>query len=185
MNRRQLIAGIALFGAALAPVRALAAAAIGGPFRLVDQFGHPVSERDLLGRPSAIFFGYTLCPEVCPTTLVSFGRWLKKLGPAANRLNVVFVSIDPGRDTPRQMRDYLTSFDQRIRGFTGSPAEVDRMAKAYRVYYRKVPLPGGSYAMDHSAAVYLMDAAGRFVEPIGYGETDDMPMASLRRLMGR
>ncbi len=182
MKRRLLLLPLVL---AMLAAAAPAAAAIGGPFNMVDQNGRPVTEHDLLGRPSAIFFGYTFCPEVCPNTLVRFGHWLKVLGPAGDRLNVVFVTVDPKRDTPRQMRDYLTSFDPRIRGFTGSAAEVDRMAKAYGVYYARVPQRGGGYSVDHSASIYLMDAGGRFVEPIGYGESEDQALASLRRVLGR
>ena len=161
------------------------AAGIGGPFTLIDQDGRRVTEQSLLGRPSVIFFGYIFCPEVCPTTLTRLTHDMHTLGRDADRLNVVFVSIDSARDGPKQLKAYLGAFDPRIRGYTGSPAEIARIAREYRVFYRKVPLPGGNYAYDHSATVYLMDAQGRFVEPIGYDEPDAMTMASLRRLLGR
>ena len=192
MSRLTLLAAIAALGLCAAPVmsnplptQGPLTTSIGGPFRLIDQSGRPVTERDLLGRPSAIFFGFTYCPEVCPTTLTRFSHWLKALGPDATRLNVVFVTIDPGRDTPKQLKAYLSAFDPRIRGFTGSQAEISRMASEYKAYYRRVNLPGGSYTMEHSAAIYLMDAQGRFVEPIGYGEPEDMAIASLKHLVGR
>jgi len=176
---------LALASASVAGVSLPArAAGIGGAFALIDHNGRPFTDRDLLGRPSAIFFGYTYCPEVCPTTLQNLGRWLRQLGPAANGLNIIYVTVDPERDTPEHMREYLTSFDPRIRGLSGTPAQIARIASAYHVYYKKVRLPGGAYAMDHSAAIYLLDRNGQFVEPIGYGENDAMALASLRRLTG-
>lgn len=182
MRRRDLI--IAAAGLSLAASAATAAPApIGGPFRLMDQHGRPTTERDLLGRPSLVFFGYTFCPEVCPTTLTKITRWLRLLGPQGARLNVFFVTVDPERDTQKQLGEYLSAFDPRIRGLTGAPAEIARMAKAYRVYYRREPTPGGSYLMDHSTTVYLMDGAGRFVEPIAYNEPEGMALDSLRRLV--
>ena len=156
---------------------------IGGPFRLVDMQGRPVTEKSLLGKPTAIFFGFTYCPEVCPTTLTEMTAWLKALGSDANRLNVVFVSVDPERDTPEQMKLYLANFDPRIRGFTGTPEAVAAAAKAYRVYYQKVATAGGGYTIDHSSAVYLFDAKGRFVEPIGYGTSSERALGQLRALV--
>lgn len=152
--------------------------------RLVDQKGRPFTAADLKGKPSAVFFGFTYCPEICPTTLMDIGRWMEALGPEADKLNVVFVSVDPARDTPEQLDLYLSSFDPRIRGVTGTPDAVAAMAKGFRVYYRKVPIEGGEYTMDHSTAVYLMDAKGRFVEPVGYQEPMDRVMVKLRRLLG-
>ncbi|MFN3523609.1 MAG: SCO family protein [Phenylobacterium sp.] len=152
--------------------------------RLVDQKGRPFTAADLKGKPSAVFFGFTYCPEICPTTLMDIGRWMEALGPEADKLNVVFVSVDPARDTPEQLDLYLSSFDPRIRGVTGTADAVAAMAKGFRVYYRKVPIEGGEYTMDHSTAVYLMDAKGRFVEPVGYQEPMDRVMVKLRRLLG-
>jgi len=156
---------------------------IGGPFKLVDMTGRPVTEKSLLGKPTAIFFGFTFCPEVCPTTMADLTAWLKALGPDADRLNVVFVSVDPERDTPEQMRRYLSNFDSRIQGFTGDPAAVATAAKAYRVYYQKVPQEGGGYTIDHSSAIYLFDKAGHFVEPIAYQSPPERAVAQLRRLI--
>ena len=156
---------------------------IGGAFTLVDQDGATVTDRDLLGKPSVLFFGYTYCPDVCPTTLGDLTQWMKALGSDADKLNVRFITIDPARDTPIRLKAYLSAFDPRIRGLTGSPAQVARAAKDYNVYYAKVDLPGGTYSMDHSTTVYLMDAKGHFVEPIGYGEQPAMAIASLNKLL--
>lgn len=163
----------------------LPAAGIGGPFHLIDQDGRPVSDKSLLGKPSAIFFGFTYCPEICPTTMADISGWLRALGPAADRLNVVFVSVDPERDTPAQLKLYLSNFDRRIQGFTGSPEAIAAAARAYRVYYRKVPTEGGEYTVDHSSAIYLFDDKGAFVEPIGYGGPPERGLAQLRALIGR
>lgn len=192
MNRRALTLGVGGLAVTLAVGGAFglrrragapAPSAIGGPFSLTDQNGRTVTQEDLLGKPTAIYFGFTYCPEVCPTTLANLTAWMGRLGPEADRLNVVFVTIDPERDTPAKLKAYLTAFDPRIRGFTGDPAAIARIAAEYRVYYRKVPLGGGDYTMDHSSAIYLMDARGRFVEPIAYGQANDQALASLRRLL--
>lgn len=158
------------------------AAAIGGPFELTDHTGRQVSERDFRGKPTLIFFGFTYCPEVCPTTLHEITAWLGALGPEADKLNVAFVSVDPERDTPEQMQAYLSTFDPRIRGLTGTPAAVAEVARAYRVYYRKVPVEGGSYTVDHSSMVYMMDADGAFIAPIAYGEPQALVVPKLRAL---
>lgn len=164
---------------------AASAVRIGGPFRLVDTAGRPVTEKSLLGKPTVMFFGFTYCPEVCPTTLAEMSAALKALGSDADRLNVVFVSVDPERDTPEQMKLYLSNFDRRIQGLTGTPAQVDAAARAYRVYHQKTPLEGGGYTVDHSSAVYLFDKRGGFVEPIAYGTPHDQLVARLRGLARR
>lgn len=156
---------------------------IGGPFRLTDQNGRAVTDKDLLGKPSLVFFGFTYCPEVCPTTLLHMTAWLKKLGPDGDKLNAIYVTVDPERDTPAQLKQYLSAFDPRIRGLTGTPAQVTDITKAYRAYYKRVPLENGDYTMDHSTMVYMMDAAGSFVGPIGYGEPDAQVMPLLRDLV--
>lgn len=156
---------------------------IGGPFSLVDQDGKSVTEKSLLGKPTAIFFGFTYCPEVCPTTLTDLTAWLRMLGPQADKLNVVFVSVDPERDTPAQIKLYLSNFDPHIRGFTGTPEAIAKTAKAYRVYYQKVPQDGGAYTIDHSSAIYLFDAEGNFVAPIAYNTPPERGVAQLRDLI--
>ena len=176
---------VAALGASVWSNRAPAPAlsTYGGPFMMTDTNGHAVSQADLLGRPTVLYFGYTYCPEVCPTTLLMLTTALKQMGPAADALNVVFVSVDPGRDTPAQMKLYLSSFDPRIRGFTGTEAEVATIAKAYHVYYKRVPGEGGNaYTMDHSATVFLLDRAGRLTGTIDYGEAPETALAKLNAL---
>ena len=155
----------------------------GGPFTLVDTTGATVTEQDFLGKPTAFFFGFTHCPDVCPTTLYEMTTWLGDLGADADRLNVVFVSVDPDRDTPDTLADYMSAFDERMVGLTGSQEQVDAIAKAFRVYVRKVDQDDG-YTLDHTATVYLMDATGRFVGTIAYGESDEMALGKLKRLIG-
>lgn len=155
---------------------------IGGPFTLTDSHGRITTERDLLGKPAVVFFGFTYCPEICPTTLSELTAAMAKLGPDADRLNVVFISVDPKRDTPEQLKAYLTSFDSRIIGLTGAPEAIAATAKAYRVYYQEVALDGGGYTVDHSAAVYLFDKNGGFVAPVSYGAPPDLLLGKLREL---
>ncbi|WP_395674747.1 SCO family protein [Inquilinus sp.] len=155
----------------------------GGPFRLTDQTGATLSDADLKGRPFAVFFGFTHCPEVCPTTLWEMSQALAALGPDADRLRVLFVTVDPERDRPEMLQQYLQSFDRRITGLTGTPEEIAAVAKSYRVYWRKVPTSDGDYTMDHSAMMYLMDADGRFSDIIAYGTPEAERLAKLRRLI--
>ena len=136
---------------------------VGGPFRLVDQTGRTVTEKDLEGAPSLVFFGFTHCPDVCPTALQEITTIYDALGPKGDRLRSFFVTVDPERDTPEVLKTYLSSFDSRIRGLSGDRAALDAMLKSWRVYARKVPTEGGGYTMDHTALVYLMDKRGRFV----------------------
>lgn len=156
--------------------------AVGGPFEMVDTTGQTVTEADLLGKPSVMFFGFTYCPDVCPTTLYDLSEMIERLGPDAEKMNFVFVSVDPERDTPEKLGDYISAFDDHIRGFTGSPEQVAKMAEAYRIYYEKVPLEGGDYTIDHTASVYLMDAEGNFIGTIDYNEDRETAFAKLKRL---
>jgi len=180
------LAAVALSAAWVAnqsPPGSRTAAAIGGRFSLVDDRGESVTEATLLGKPSVIYFGYTYCPEICPTTLADLTRWMRDLGPAADRLNYVFVTVDPQRDTIKTMHEYVGSFDPRLRGYTGTPEQVAAAAKAFRVYYRKVPTSDGGYEMDHSAFLYLMGPDGTFVDMIAYGQKDDQAVVKLRKLV--
>ena len=163
------------------PVPSAGASAIGGPFSLVDQDGRPVTDKDLRGRPFLVFFGFTHCPDVCPTALFEISEVLGKLGPDAQRVSALFVTIDPERDTPVQMKDYLSSFNPRLVGLTGDPAAIAAVAKEYRVYVKKVPLDHGDYTMDHTALVYLMDKDGRFVAPFNLKRSTEDAAADLRR----
>ncbi len=143
------------------------ASLIGGPFRMTDQDGRPVDQRILDGKWSAVFFGYTYCPDTCPLTLQRLGAATARLGAKAGKFQVVFVSVDPGRDTPAQMKLYLSNqgFPRRAWGLTGTPRQVADMAHGYRVFYARHGT-GDDYTMDHSAAVYLMDPHGDFVKPL-------------------
>lgn len=160
-----------------------ASLSIGGPFSLTDHRGRAVTERDFAGRPAAIFFGFTACSDVCPTTLSEMTGFIQALGPEADRLHWLFVTVDPERDTPGQMTNYLTLFDPRIVGLTGTPAQIADTARAFRIHYRRVPLEGGSYTMDHSASVFLLDAAGRFAGTIDYKESEAIGLEKLRLLL--
>ena len=156
-------------------------AAIGGPFKLTDQNGQAVSDQDLHGRPFLVFFGFTHCPDVCPTTLFEVSEILRALGRDADRTRALFITVDPERDTPSVMKDYLSSFDPHLSGLSGDPAAIAAIAKGYRVYYKKVPLDQGGYTMDHTAIVYLMDKDGRFVSPFSLKRTAEAAAADLRR----
>jgi protein SCO1/2 len=158
-------------------------AAIGGPFKLVDQNGQIVTDEDLKGRPFLVFFGFTHCPDVCPTTLFEVSEILRALGPDADRTRALFITVDPERDTPAVMKDYLSSFDPHLSGLTGNAAEIAAVAKAYRVYFKKVPLEQGGYTMDHTAIVYLMDKDARFVSPFNLKRPTDAAAADLRRYL--
>jgi protein SCO1/2 len=167
-------------GGGPAPIGA-AQAAIGGPFRLTDQNGKTVTDADFKGHPSLVFFGFTNCPEVCPTTLFDISEVLNRLGPDAAQVNALFVTVDPERDTPEKLKDYLSSFNPRLTGLGGDPAALAAVAKAYRVYYKKVPQDGGGYTMDHTAIVYLMDKQGNFVAPFSLKRRPEDSAADLRR----
>ena len=158
-------------------------AAIGGPFKLTDQNGQAVSDQDLHGRPFLVFFGFTHCPDVCPTTLFEVSEILRALGRDADRTRALFITVDPERDTPSVMKDYLSSFDPHLLGLSGDRAAIAAIAKGYRVYYKKVPLDQGGYTMDHTAIVYLMDKDGRFVSPFSLKRTAEAAAADLRRYL--
>ena len=160
-----------------------AASAIGGPFKLTDQNGNSITDVDLKGRPFLVFFGYTHCPDVCPTTLFDVSEVLRALGKDADRAGALFVTVDPERDTPDVIKDYLSSFDPHLRGATGERAAIDAAEKAYRVYAKKVPTQNGDYSMDHTALVYLMDKQGRFVAPFNLKRKPEDAAADLRRYM--
>jgi protein SCO1/2 len=160
-----------------------AASAIGGPFQLVDQSGQTVSDKNLQGKPTIIFFGFTHCPDVCPTALFEMSEILRVMGGDAKRLNAFFVSVDPERDTPELMKSYLSSFDPNLKGLTGSPEAVAQIVSAYRVYAKKVPLKDGDYTMDHTALIYLMDRDGKFVAPFNIKRRPEEAAADLKRYL--
>jgi protein SCO1/2 len=151
------------------------ATAIGGPFHLVDQNGKTVTEGDLKGKWQLVFFGYTHCPDACPTALNEIALALDRLGAKAKSVGVVFITVDPERDTSAIMKSYLESFDTPVIGLTGTTAEIAEAAKDYRVYYAKHPRADGGYDMDHSAVIYVMDPRGRFTATF----TPDTPAADM------
>jgi protein SCO1 len=159
------------------------ALAIGGPFKLESSTGGVVDSETLKGQPFAVFFGFTHCPEVCPTTLYEMSNALGKLGDEAKDFKVFFITIDPERDTTEFMKSYLTSFDPRIVGLRPSLEELPQVAKAYRVFYEKVATSDGDYTMNHTALVYLMDRQGKFFGTLDYEEAPDTRLAKLRRLL--
>lgn len=181
------LGGLAIFSVAIfmmagrLPTPIPAPSAIGGPFSLVDQTGKPVTEADLKGKPSLMFFGFTHCPDICPTALFDMTQVYKALGRDGDKVQAYFVSVDPERDTPEILKEYLSSFDPRLRGLTGDPAAVSAMEKAYRVYSKKIPLEAGGYTMDHTALVYLMDKEGRFVAPFNLKRKPEEAAAELKR----
>jgi protein SCO1 len=156
---------------------------IGGPFALVDHHGETVTERNFLGKPMLVFFGYTFCPDVCPTTLFELSTQLKELGEEADRLNVLFITVDPERDTPDKLALYLSSFDPHITGLSGPERNIKAAMAAYRAFARKVPTADGEYTMDHTAIVYMMDSTGQFADRIDYQESEATVRAKIRRLL--
>jgi protein SCO1/2 len=158
-------------------------AAIGGPFQLTDQAGQAVTDKNLQGRPSLIFFGFTHCPDVCPTTLFEISEVLRVMGGDADRVNAYYISVDPERDTSAAMKDYLSSFDPRLKGLTGNPDQIAKVLSEYRVYAKKVPLKDGDYTMDHTALVYLMNRDGKFVSPFNLNRKPEEAAADLKRYL--
>ncbi|WP_375312182.1 SCO family protein [Bradyrhizobium sp. A5] len=158
-------------------------AAIGGPFQLTDQHGKTVTDKNLKGKPTLIFFGYTHCPDVCPTSLFEISEVLRAMGKDADKVNAVFISVDPERDTQAAMKDYLSSFDPHLEGLSGDPDAIANVIKSYRVYAKKVPTKDGDYTMDHTALIYLMDRDGRFVSPFNLKRTPEEAAADLKRYL--
>lgn len=160
-----------------------APSAIGGPFQLVDHDGKTVTDHNLKGKPTLIFFGFTHCPDVCPTALFEMSELLRAMGKDGDRVNTYFISVDPERDTVAKMKDYLSSFDPRLKGLTGDRAAVDKVITGYRVYAKKVPLKDGDYTMDHTALIYLMDREGRFVRPFDIKRKPEEAASDLKRYL--
>ena len=158
-------------------------AAIGGPFQLTDQNGKAVTDKSLKGKPTLIFFGYTHCPDVCPTSLFEISEVLRAMGRDADKVNAIFISVDPERDTPAAMKDYLSSFDPHLEGLSGDSAETAKVITSYRVYAKKVPTKDGDYTMDHTALIYLMDRDGRFVSPFNLKRTPEEAAVELKRYL--
>lgn len=199
MRRRGLLAAIVALSALLglllavtihvlvspqgAPEPAQATVDIGGPFELATHDGGTLSNADLAGEPFAVFFGFTNCPDVCPTTLWEMSEALDGLGEDADRLRVLFITVDPERDTPEFMARYLQSFDPRIVGLTGSEEEIAEIARSYRAYFEKVPTGDDDYTMNHTALVFLMNGRGEFAGTIAYEEDQQSRLTKLQNLL--
>ncbi|MGV1791848.1 SCO family protein [Rhizobium sp. A37_96] len=180
-----LVVGAAAIGYAtfLVMPKVRAAGNVGAAFTLTDDHGEPITEKALSGHPSLVYFGYTHCPDVCPTTLYDMAGWLKTLGPQADKLKAYFFSVDPERDTPEIMHSYTGNFTDRITGITGSPEEMQKAIKGWRIYAKKVPGADGGYTMDHTASVLLVDAGGNLRGTIAYQENTDVALQKIRNLL--
>lgn len=167
----------------------LASVPFGAPFELVTQDNRPISQMDFQNKPTALFFGFTHCPEICPTTVYELSGWLNEVDGAGTGLQAYFVTVDPIRDTPALLKTYLGNISSRIIGISGDPAKVEAMAKSFKIYFKKIPTdpqkPEGDYTMDHSASIFLLDRQGRFVGTIAYGENADIAKQKLKNLMKR
>jgi len=160
------------------------ASAIGGPFQLVDQNGKTITDADLKGRWSLIYFGYTHCPDACPTALNDISIALADLGAKRDEVRPIFITVDPERDTPEALKAYVTAFDAPILALTGTPEQIAKAAKGYRVYYAKHPEAGGDYSMDHSSVIYIMDPEGRFTASFTHENSPEQIAERLKKLVG-
>jgi len=182
------VAGLVLFSTVIfivtgrSPAPIAMPSAVGGPFALTDQNGKTITDKDMAGHPFLVFFGFTHCPDVCPTTLFDVSEIFRALGPD-KQVRALFITVDPERDTPQVMKDYLSSFDPRITGATGDEAAVAAAIKGYRVYAKKVPTDGGGYTMDHTALVYLMGKDGRFIAPFNMKRRPNEAAEDLKRYL--
>lgn len=155
----------------------------GVAFNLIDDRGAPISEQALQGHPALVYFGYTHCPEVCPTTLYDMASWIKELGPAADDLRAYFFTVDPERDTTEIMHGYAANFTDRIVGITGDPKEMQKVIAGWQIFAKKVPGADGEYTMDHTASVFLVDRKGRLKGTIAYGEDANVALPKIRALL--
>lgn len=182
--------GLWLAVAALAAIALVAAfllksPAAPGTFNLTDHDGRPVTQAVLSGQPTLLFFGFTHCPDVCPTTLSEMTGWFETLGEEGKPLKAFFVTVDPERDTPEVMKGYVTALTDRITGLTGTRAEIDKAIAAWHIYAKKVPLSDGGYTMDHTASVFMLNAKGEFEGTIAYREDTGTALEKLRKLLAK
>ena len=168
-------------------VRSVGQALVGGPFTLIDHTGKRVTDQDFRGKFLLVFFGFTNCPDVCPTALQVMAAALDKLGPNAARITPVLISVDPAHDTPAVLATYVASFHPRLVGLTGSQAEIDAVAKAYRVYVKKVPDPKSTagYTMDHSSIIYVMGPDGSYRAHFTHATSPDVMAERLSGMLQR
>ena len=157
-------------------------ASIGGPFTLTSSTGKPFSSSELNGKPAAVFFGFTHCPDVCPTTLARLAKLRRDLGKGDDALSIVFISVDPERDTPAEVDSYMKLYDTPVIGLTGTPAQIEQVKKQFGIYSRKVEQPGGSYSVDHTATVILLDRNGQFTATLSPEEGNEVALDKLRRI---
>ena len=167
------------------PGLSVQAAALGGPYALIDHTGVPVSEQSFRGQYQVMVFGYTFCPDVCPTTLTAITEAMELLGPAAEKVQPLFVSVDPERDTPAIMADYVAAFHPRMIGLTGSPAQIKEIAQSYRVYYSKVETGDGFYPLDHSAYIYVLGPEGAILTYLKHDATPQVIATAIQSAMAR
>lgn len=158
-------------------------AELGAPFTLTDMNGETITEAAFEGEPTVLFFGFTHCPEICPTAIYDLEAWLEEIGPDGEEVGAYFITVDPERDTPDVLREYLEPQSERVVGISGEPADVLALADAWRVYYSKQPLDGGDYTMNHTTLMYLVDDSGQYFGHISYGEDFDTAVAKLRTLI--
>lgn len=163
---------------------------LGDDFTLIDSNGQTVTEADIRSKPSAIFFGFTMCPESCPTTLTDLDRWLTEIGPNADKLGIWFITVDPERDTPEVLRDYLSNFTNNIIGISGDPEKVHKMVSSFNIVAEKVPGTNGNYTYDHTAAIFLLKKGGKLAGIIPYNTEenenqlkDDIAIKRLKKLI--
>ena len=155
---------------------------IGSPFNLVDHRGMVITEKDFLGHPSALFFGFTHCPEVCPTTMSKLSMLLDELGTKADQIKVYFVTLDPDRDTPEVLMNYLSAFNERFIAITGNIKDVESLARSWKVYWKRTETSDGGYTLDHTASVLLLNSKSNFVGTIGWKEEATVALEKLKRL---
>ncbi|MAS07618.1 MAG: SCO family protein [Ahrensia sp.] len=156
---------------------------LGAPFNLIDHNGKPITEAAFEGKPTLVYFGFTRCPEVCPTTFYEMAGWFDTLGDKGKDLQAFFITVDPERDTPEIMKGFAEAFTDRATGITGDPEKVWDLLAAWHVYYKKIYDEDGDYTMDHTASVFLVDRDGRFKGTIAYGENTETAIAKLERLI--
>lgn len=156
----------------------------GGHYQLIDQDGHKLDQSMVIGHPSMLFFGFTHCTDVCPTTLAEMASWFQSLGARGKDLRAYFVTVDPARDTPKVLKAYIGAVSDRVTGVTGTQAEIDKIVAAYHIYVKKVPVAGTSdYSVDHTATVFLINAKGEYADTIDYEEPDKTALAKLAKLV--
>ncbi|MFT3727226.1 MAG: SCO family protein [Terricaulis sp.] len=182
-----VVAGVTLMKPRAADAANAAYASLGhgiNDVQIVDDNGQAIRWSQLNGKPRALFFGFTHCPVICPVTVWQLNDAMDRIGPAAKDLQIEFVTLDSARDTPAVLHQYFGGFEGHVRGFSGDAAQIDRIAHAYEVVYRRVPGEGHDYTLDHTATVFLIDSSGQVVDVIGFGSTREVTEQRLRALVG-